>query len=740
MIFRHLTIKKKVLLFIGTMAFIGVSITSTLISYRLHQMRQAEAKIIIENLFNYYVHLLQDEFEISTHQIEEIEQLSGTALVNHAARAELQTMLNTVTIVGFNRAYTTIYSPKGIVIASNNQSYVGQSIEETTDNQILIDHVLKQQPLFYTRHSRTLNETVITYIKPITLGNIKWMMAVNIPAKQHLNENRTLYLFIFGTTYVSVIIAMFLMAWFLSGLTRSLNQAATVAKAIAAGHLDNVITWHGQDEIAQFFQALAQMQTQLREQMAQDKQIAQAAIRINQALDNVSTSVLIANNDYQIIYANPAAHQLLADIRTQLPGFQANQFLNTTIDNFHPSPNQFRQVLRELKTVHTTIITMGELTLQLTVNPVKDEQGQRLGWVFEFKDKSLEVATEREIDSVIATAARGDYSKRVDLTEKSGFFHKIGESINQVLDHKESILGDIRRVMGALSNGDLTQTINQDYQGLLKLIQEDVNATVNKFITVIATIMETASAVSQATEELAEGNHNLSQRTEQQAASLQQTAASMEQMTGTVQQTTDHARRSTHLAMRALNCAQAGGTVVNQAVSAMTEINQSSKQVGDIIGLINDIAFQTNLLALNAAVEAARAGEQGRGFAVVAAEVRNLAQRSAGAAKEIKILIENSVNRVAQGTQLVNQSGLRLAEIITAVKEVSDIIVGIAAASQEQLLGIQQVNKAISQMDEMTQQNAAMVEEAAVASACLKEQAQHLQEGMSFFKTGKIAE
>jgi len=302
---------------------------------------------------------------------------------------------------------------------------------------------------------------------------------------------------------------------------------------------------------------------------------------------------------------------------------------------------------------------------------VKDEQGQRLGWVFEFKDKSLEVATEREIDSVIATAARGDYSKRVDLTEKSGFFHKIGESINQVLDHKESILGDIRRVMGALSNGDLTQTINQDYQGLLKLIQEDVNATVNKFITVIATIMETASAVSQATEELAEGNHNLSQRTEQQAASLQQTAASMEQMTGTVQQTTDHARRSTHLAMRALNCAQAGGTVVNQAVSAMTEINQSSKQVGDIIGLINDIAFQTNLLALNAAVEAARAGEQGRGFAVVAAEVRNLAQRSAGAAKEIKILIENSVNRVAQGTQLVNQSGLRLEEIITAVKEVS---------------------------------------------------------------------
>jgi len=738
MIFRHLTIKKKVLLFIGTMAFIGVSITSTLISYRLHQMRQADAKIIIENLFNYYVHLLQDEFEIPTHQIEEIEQLSGEALVNHAASAELQTMLNSINIVGFNRAYTTIYNLKGIVIASNNQSYVGQPIEKTTDNQILIDHVLKQQPLFYTRYSRTLNETVISYVKPVAMGKIKWMVAVNIPAEQHLNESRTLYSFIFGITYVSAIIAMWLLAWVLSGFTRSLNQAVTITKAIATGHLDNSITWHGQDEIAQFFQALAQMQTQLREQIEQDKQIAQAAIRINQALNNVSTSVLIANNDYQIIYANPAAHQLLADIRTQSPGFQVDQFLNMSIDNFHPAPNQFRQVLRELRTVQTMIIMMGELTLQLTVNLVKDEQGQRLGWVFEFKNKSLEVATERQINSVIATAALGDYSKRVDLTGNSGFFHKIGEGINQVLDHKESILGDIRRVMGALSNGDLTQTINKDYQGLLKLIQEDINATVNKFITVIATIMETAYAVSQATEELAEGNHNLSQRTEQQAASLQQTAASMEQMTGTIQQTTDHARRSAHLAMQARNYAQEGGKVVNQAVDAMSEINQSSKQVGDIIGLINDIAFQTNLLALNAAVEAARAGEQGRGFAVVAAEVRNLAQRSAGAAKEIKILIDNSMSRVAEGTQLVNQSGLRLKEIITAVKEVSDIIVSIAAASQEQLLGIQQVNKAISQMDEMTQQNAAMVEEAAVASACLKEQAQHLQEGMSFFKIGKM--
>ncbi|MBE9562825.1 MAG: HAMP domain-containing protein, partial [Proteobacteria bacterium] len=256
--------------------------------------------------------------------------------------------------------------------------------------------------------------------------------------------------------------------------------------------------------------------------------------------------------------------------------------------------------------------------------------------------------------------------------------------------------------------------------------------------TILSSITQVATIVDSSAEEIAQGNLSLSQRTEQQAASLEETAASMEQMTSTVQQNADNARMASQLAISSKDNAIKGGEVVNSAIMAMSEINTSSRKVTEIIEVINDIAFQTNLLALNAAVEAARAGEQGRGFAVVATEVRNLAQRSATAAKEIKVLIEDSVNKVDEGTQLVNKSGQTLEEIVISVKKVSDIISEISAAGQEQSSGISQVNKVVSQMDDMVQQNAALVEEAAAASESLKGQAQNLKEQISFFNVGEL--
>jgi methyl-accepting chemotaxis protein len=250
----------------------------------------------------------------------------------------------------------------------------------------------------------------------------------------------------------------------------------------------------------------------------------------------------------------------------------------------------------------------------------------------------------------------------------------------------------------------------------------------------VAQITQATAQVGSAAAEIAQGSADLAQRTEQQASALEQTASSMEELTSTVKHSADNAGQANQIAVAARSQAEQGGRVVEQAIAAMNAINASSREIADIIGVIDEIAFQTNLLALNAAVEAARAGEQGRGFAVVAGEVRKLAQRSADAAKQIKTLITNSVIKVEDGERLVKHSGQTLQEIVTAVKKASDIVAEIAAAAREQASGIEQVNKAILQIDQTTQQNAALVEQTAAASHALGDQAQELQDLMDFFK------
>ncbi|MDH3342195.1 MAG: methyl-accepting chemotaxis protein [Gammaproteobacteria bacterium] len=289
---------------------------------------------------------------------------------------------------------------------------------------------------------------------------------------------------------------------------------------------------------------------------------------------------------------------------------------------------------------------------------------------------------------------------------------------------------ELMTISESMANGDLDIKIDKNAVG----VYGSIGQTIQKLLEIISGIKSGASEVSVASEQVSQGNANLSQRTQEQASSLEEIASSMEEMTGTVNQNSENAQHANQLATAAREQADTGGKVVNEAITAMGEINAASKQIADIIGVIDEIAFQTNLLALNAAVEAARAGEQGRGFAVVASEVRNLAGRSATAAKEIKELIQNSVVKVENGSKLVTESGGALSEIVDSVKKVSDIVAEIAAASKEQSDGIGQVNTALLQMDEMTQQNASLVEEAAAASEAMGAQAQELDALVSFFK------
>ncbi len=285
-----------------------------------------------------------------------------------------------------------------------------------------------------------------------------------------------------------------------------------------------------------------------------------------------------------------------------------------------------------------------------------------------------------------------------------------------------------------IAEGDLNMQISADSRDEIGQLMQALVLMQDNLRRIVSEVRSASEMVYSAAGEISAGNADLSQRTEEQASSLEETASSMEQMTATVKQNADNAQQANQLALRARDTAEQGGQVVANTVAAMTEINHSSSKIADIISVIDEIAFQTNLLALNAAVEAARAGEQGRGFAVVAGEVRNLAQRSAEAAKEIKKLIQDSVAKVEQGSDLVNESGTRLEEIVQAVKKVTDIVSEIAAASQEQATGVEQVNKAVMQMDTVTQQNAALVEEAASASRSLADQSAKLRETMEFFK------
>jgi len=544
-----------------------------------------------------------------------------------------------------------------------------------------------------------------------------------------------------GFVVLFALFSLFINRTILTPVKRTVEQMLR----ISSGHYTDDIEIYREDGIGDMLRGLKSMQLRQGFEVHDARQKAEVALRIQTGLDCVGSNVMVADQNYNILFMNRSLQKMFADAEPQLkevlPHFDASDLIGKCMDIFHKDISHQRGILDNLTGTHLKDVEVNGLHLRIVANAVINEEGERLGTAVEWTNRTAEVAVEREIDGIVEAASAGDLTRRIDMAGKEGFFKELGAGVNTLIDVVENVFADIAQVMSYMAKGDLTKPIEKEYEGTFDAVKDDINHTLINLEEIVSKMRESVDLITTSSEEIASGNTNLSNRTEQQASALEETASSMEQLTSTVKNNADNAQQANQLAASARQEAEHGGEVVGNAVEAMEDINKASGKIAEIIGVIDEIAFQTNLLALNASVEAARAGEQGRGFAVVATEVRNLAGRSATAAKEIKGLIQDSVEKVRVGADLVNESGKTLNEIVGGVKKVGDIISEIAAASQEQSVGIDQVNNAVTSMDEMTQQNAALAEETSAASTGMNENAQDMDRLMSFFSlnsTGKI--
>ncbi|MEA9557814.1 methyl-accepting chemotaxis protein [Xanthomonas nasturtii] len=523
------------------------------------------------------------------------------------------------------------------------------------------------------------------------------LQALQRQSERHLVDARNaMWQAVAGLSLLALLIVA--LGWYtLSNLTRNVRRAATVAANIAQGELDERIVPPSRDETGQLLDNMRRMQEQVQHVLAAQSEMAQRhdAGQISYRMDADSFPGAYAT---MVRDTNALVGSHIA-VKMQLAQIMSRYAIGDLSQDMQRLPGEKAVLTDTMDTVKANLSAMNN-----------------------------------EIKLLAQAAASGDFSVRGDAQRFQYDFRAMVDSLNQLMATADANLQSLSKVLQAIAAGDLTARMQGDFHGVFARMRDDANATVTQLADIVGRIQRSTDAINDAASEIASGNQDLSQRTEQQAANLEETAASMEELTSTVRTNAEHAKRASQLVVGAAAVASQGGDVVGQVVGTMAGIQAASRKIADIIGVIDGIAFQTNILALNAAVEAARAGEQGRGFAVVASEVRSLAQRSAGAAKEIKHLIDDSVSRVEHGNQLVGQAGRTMQEIVDSVQNVTTIMHEISEASLQQSQGIEQVGQTVAQMDQATQQNAALVEEATAAARAMEEQAQQLRDAVSVFQ------
>ncbi len=561
---------------------------------------------------------------------------------------------------------------------------------------------------------------VLSAYAPLTIAGVKWALIAVIDEVEAFSVISTLKQMMAYIAAVSVIFIMFI-AWFVSGnIVNPLSQVIQIFRNIGEGKFDNDITIKTKDEIGELLTELSVLQTRLNDDITTVRNHAVETDRIKTALDVASTSVMMVDADNNIIYVNEAAQRMFVDIENGLqvviPEFDASRLSGSNITALFKGSSCDLDLLDE---ACTKIASFGELTMLITSTPVTDEAGDRLGIVLEWNNRTAEVEVENEVAGIVDAAANGDFSKYINESGKDGFYLKLAEGINQVMQTTSTGIDDVVRVLRGLAQGDLSQKIEADYKGVFDQLKNDVNSTIERLTDVITKVHSNTSQSASSAQEVSSTAQEIGQGSSEQAASLEEISSAMEQMSANVRQSADNAGQTEQIAQQAATDAEESGQSVSETVVAM-------KDIAEKISIIEEIARQTNLLALNAAIEAARAGEHGKGFAVVAAEVRKLAERSQKAAGEISELSDTTVT-------IAEQAGEKLHRLVPDIQKTAELVQEISVASREQDTGSEEINRAIQQLDQTVQRSAASAEELAASASELTRQAEDQRQIMSFF-------
>ena len=462
-------------------------------------------------------------------------------------------------------------------------------------------------------------------------------------------------------------------------------------------------------------------------------------------VENVETNLMICDRDRVITYANPAVVSLLSGyekkLQSLIPGFSVKTMVGTCIDDFHKNPAHQAALISDPKNFpYKTELVLEGMEFGLNAMALRDNNGDFVGVAVEWIDNNDRARYRDQVTEVIQAAKSGDLSKRGDVAAMSDVFRPMLQGINDIIDAIVEPINELQGKLESVAEGDLTAYVEGNYEGDYDKLKMSLNGTLDNLNDIMNQVKESAGQMAQGSGQVSDSSQSISQGATEQAASLEEITASMNEMSSQTTQNAENANQANQLAQSAQSGAEKGNQMMNNMLSAMGDIDDSAQKISKIIKVIDEIAFQTNLLALNAAVEAARAGVHGKGFAVVAEEVRNLAARSANAAKETTELIEGSIKNVNAGTEVANNTSESLKEIVEGISKVTDLVGEIAAASNEQAQGINQVNQGLVQLDQVTQQNTANAEESAAAALELSEQANQLTEILGQFKVKSSAQ